>query len=390
MAKPPRKRRWPWILGGGLALLAAAALWVHQQMDPQRLARRVLDAVGESQGLQISFEGTPIYGLWPQPRLVLPGLVVRQPGAAAPLLTAERAEIAMPWDTVRGIGPVVITYVELDAPALDLAAFDAWRASRPPAPESEIPTLSRGVRVTDGRVQGEGWRADALELVLGPVAPGRAAELEYSGRLHAGDFELSAGGQLTVDTPGDASDFRLLAEGDIPLEAGASPYQLDANCRYLRAPPQLEVACGDTRFTAGAPLPTLRLSELVVRQGGPEHELALQAEGTMPDWPEGWPTLPRPESAAAAGEPTTFTLHYGGKADLSDPVSVEAQRGDTRLQASGVAAELQAWLAQAPRPVLPPMQGSFGTPALMVEGFTLEGVRAELREKPAAEAGTGE
>lgn len=390
MADAPRKRRWPWFLGIGLGLLAAAALWVHHQLDPERLARRVLDAIGEDQGLQISFEGTPIYGLWPQPRLVLPSLLVRQPGAAAPLLTAGRAEIAMPWDTVRGIGPVVITYVELDAPALDLAAFNDWRASRPPAPESEIPTLSRGVRVTDGRVQGEGWRAESLELVLGPVAPGRAAELEYSGRLHAGDFELTAAGRLTIDTPGDASDFRLLADGGIPLGDGTPAYRLEVDCRYLRAPPLLEVVCGETTFTADAPLPSLQLSGLSVRKGGPEQELAMRAEGTMPDWPEGWPTLPRPESAAAAGEPTTFAINYRGKADLSDPVSVEAQRGATRLQASGVAAELQAWFAQEPRAVLPPMQGRFSTPALVVEGFTLEGVQAELRETPAPETGREE
>src|SRR3990167_4683771 len=99
MADTPRKRRWPLYLAVVLALLVGAGLWVNYQLEPNRLARTVLSALGESQGLEISFEGEPSYVLRPEPRLVLPNVVARQPGAAAPLLTAARVEVSLPWDT---------------------------------------------------------------------------------------------------------------------------------------------------------------------------------------------------------------------------------------------------------------------------------------------------
>ena len=98
----------------------------------------------------------------------------------------------------------------------------------------------------------------------------------------------------------------------------------------------------------------------------------------MPKWPEDWPVLPEPE--ANAGLPLAFSLAYDGAEDLSDPLSLEVTRGQTRLDASLVIEEVQAWLANEERTPLPPMLGRFTAPSLEIEGFTLENVQADLVE----------
>ncbi|WP_374604396.1 hypothetical protein [Arenimonas sp.] len=383
MADTPRKRRWPWFLAITLALLAAAGLWVNHQLEPNRLARRVLEMVGPSQGLEISFRGTPSYGLWPEPRLVLPKVTARQPGADSPLLTAERAEISLPWDTVHGDGPMVITYIELDQPALDLAAFRDWRDSRPETNESTIPTLSRGVLVTGGSVQGEGWRVQDMDLALGPVAPGESASLEFSGGLASDSFQANATGTLDVAELSESTRFELFAEGEIEQDERVMAYSLQAPCRFHRHAPETTVNCGDVDFKGDSPLPSLRADMLSMTLDGPDGAL-LGIKGWMRDWPADWPVLPEPQTADV--RPTRFDIHYQGAADFSDPVSVKVERGETRLDATLVIAEVQAWLANEDRTPLPPMLGRFTAPSLEIEGFTLENVQADIVEPaPASE-----
>ena len=146
MADAPRKRRWPWVLAVFVAVAGLAAVWVDRQLEPTRLTATVLARAGEAMGLEFSIDGTPEYALRPEPRLVLPGLKVRQPGAAAPwLLRAERAEVSLPWDTITGGGSLVITRVQLQRPELDLTALSAWQASRPPSSGPfELPAFTDG------------------------------------------------------------------------------------------------------------------------------------------------------------------------------------------------------------------------------------------------------
>jgi hypothetical protein len=70
-------------------------------------------------------------------------------------LSAKRAEVSLPWSTITGNEPV-ITRVELDAPVLDLPGLQRWLASRPPSP-FKLPTLEKGVAVSGGVVNGDGW-----------------------------------------------------------------------------------------------------------------------------------------------------------------------------------------------------------------------------------------
>ena len=55
MTDAPRKRRWPKILAIFAALALLAAWWVDRQLEPTRLASTVLSALGESQGLELTF-----------------------------------------------------------------------------------------------------------------------------------------------------------------------------------------------------------------------------------------------------------------------------------------------------------------------------------------------
>lgn len=383
MADTPRKRRWPLFLAITLALLAAAGLWLNHQLEPNRLARRVLDTVGPSQGLEISFRGTPSYGLWPEPRLVLPEVSARQPGADTALLTAERAEISLPWGTVRGDGPLVITYIELDGPALDLAAFRDWRANRPETTDTTIPTLSRGVRVTGGSVLGDGWQLQDMDLVLGPVAPDETASLEFTGLLATGSLRASATGTLDVEKLAESTGFELVADGEIEQDDRLMAYRLQAPCDFDRQPPETTVHCSDVEFTGDSPLPTLRADRFSMTLGGPAGA-QLGLEGWMREWPEDWPVLPEPASTDV--RPTRFDIGYEGAADFSDPVTVKIERGETRLDATAVIAEVQAWLADEERTPLPPLLGRFSAPSLVVEGFTLENVQAEIVEPAPASA----
>ncbi|MBW8367168.1 MAG: hypothetical protein K0M70_04835, partial [Arenimonas sp.] len=102
--KPAQRRRWPWMLAVFALLLVAGAWWVNRQLEPNRLTATVLGRLGTSLGLELSIDGTPEYALRPEPRLVLPNLVVRQPGGAAPRQHAPRPQVSVPGATLTGRG----------------------------------------------------------------------------------------------------------------------------------------------------------------------------------------------------------------------------------------------------------------------------------------------
>lgn len=394
MADAPRKRRWPLYLAIALALLAVAGLWINHQLEPHRLARTVLDAVGESQGLEISFEGEPSYVLRPEPRLVLPNVVARQPGAAAPLLTAARVEVSLPWDTIwGGDDKVVITRIELDQPALDLAALSDWRESRPEAP-FELPTLTQGVQVSNGRVVGGSWRINALDLQFAELRPDQPLQLESKGRFERETLVLAFDADVAIQSAGLASPFDLQAKGHLTQDALDAPWSLalaggfdftdtDATTPSPASgggPGRGHLQIAKLSFESQSPLPSFEAAGNA--SFGEPTTLALA--GTMPMWPGDWPALPEPE--ANADLPLEFSLAYTGAGDLSDPVSLQASRGETRLDATLVIAKVQAWLANDKRTPLPPMLGRFTAPTLEIEGFTLENVQADIVEPaPASE-----
>ena len=115
MALGQRGRRWLRLLLVAGVLLAIGAWWIDRQLEPQRLTATVLKKAGEALKLDLRYTGDADYALKPEPRLLIPNLEVRDPRDQSLILSARRAEVSLPWDTLTG-GEPVITRIELDAP----------------------------------------------------------------------------------------------------------------------------------------------------------------------------------------------------------------------------------------------------------------------------------
>lgn len=380
MTDAPRKRRWPKILAVFAALALLAAWWVDRQLEPTRLANTVLSALGESQGLELSFTGTPDYALRPEPRLRIPNLVARQPGAAAPLLTAREVEVSLPWDTLWGEGPVVITRIALEAPALDVAALQAWQASRPPAGDFELPTLTRGLRVREGRVQGVGWSLQQLSVALPALVPGEAAQAEVSGEFRQEDLALVFSGPLELAQAGLDTPIRFEGAGHVRNETLDAPWRARLEGTMSLSGPTKTLDLPALEFEGEAPLPAFE------GRGGLAYgeTLSLRLAGTLPAWPDAWPALPEPLASAPA--PITLQLAYEGASDFSTPLQLDARREGARLQATVPVPALLDWLDDNRGQALPPLTGTLEAPRLVVEGVELEGVRVTLEEDADAAA----
>ena len=376
--QPARRRRWPYVLAVFAVLLAAGAWWVNRQLEPNRLTATVLARVGTSLGLELSIDGTPEYALRPEPRLLLPNLVVRQPGAADPLLTADRAEVSLPWDTITGGGSLVITRIELQRPALDLAALAAWQASRPAAP-FELPTLTQGLRVDDGSVVGADWRLDALQLALPALRGGEPVSAETSGRFTQGITIVDFDAVASLGSAGLTSDFDFDGKGRLRRDALDVPWALEASGRLDASGDATQLDLASMVLASQSPLPDMDAQGRIVYG----ERLVANLAGTLESWPEDWPTLPAPMSAATS--PLAYTLAYDGAPDFSAPLALTVRRDETSFDASFVLAEMTQWVDASGDTPLPPMVGTLSTPSLEVAGATLEGVRIQIEEDVPAE-----
>ena len=385
MTDAPRKRRWPKVLAVLAALALLAAWWIDRQLEPVRLANTVLSAIGKSQGMELSFSGTPDYSLRPEPRLRIPSLVARQPGAAAPLLTAREAEVSLPWATVWGEGPVVITRITLQSPAVDLAALTEWLGSRPASGDSVLPTLTEGVSIRNGRLVARGWRIESLSLTLPRLAPGQPASADVSGRLLQAARETSFAGQLEADTAGLDTTLRLKSAGHLRDETLDLPWSLALEGRLEASGEPRRLTAGRIEWKARSPLPDFigagRLSA--------GEALTLELKGELPNWPEAWPTLPEPLVSSQA--PLALSLLYEGDGDFSGPLHLLLRRDETTLEAEFAPTAMMAWLEASEANPLPPLVGELRTPSMVVEGVELEGVRMSIEEEPlASDSGTAE
>lgn len=384
MTDAPRKRRWPKILAV-LALLALlAAWWVDRQLEPTRLANTVLSALGESQGLELGFTGTPDYALRPEPRLRIPNLVARQPGAAAPLVTASEVEVSLPWSTIWGDGPVVITRIALQSPALDLAALEAWQSGRPPSGAFELPTLTKGLSVHGGRLQGLGWSLQQLSIQLPTLSPGEPAQAEVSGELHRDELVLVFAGPLELAQAGLDSPLRFDGTGRVRTGSLDAPWLARFEGTMALSGPTRMLELPALSFRGESPLPAF--------EGGGAlaygDTLSLRLAGTLPEWPGAWPALPEPLAGAPA--PIALELVYDGATDFSAPLQLDARREGASLQSQVPVPALLAWLEDDGGQALPPLTGTLEAPSLVIEGVELEGVRITLDDEPADDAATGE
>lgn len=399
-----RRRRLA-LLSLAVLLLAGAGL-LHWLLQPQRLAPALLDMAGNALGLEIAASGIGEYRLRGTPQLIVRGVVVREPGAATPLLSAERILISVPWSTLRARGrELTAVRLELDAPVFDLPAFQHWLERRPPG-ETRIPTLTDGIRVVRGRVRGDGWTLERIDLRIPHLAPARPLRGQLQAQYQTSDlrapmdlaFHLARLGEDGgVGIAGRATptgkDWRLPTRLRLSAylrhaESRLERVILGAHADYLANSTKQSFALGvagplefadGLRLRAGAfalrgqdAMPALDATgDLGLGDDG----LVLDWRGQLARWPAAWPALPPPLGRSTSALP--FALAYRGTADLADIAHLRLQRDAARFDARFRLFEIMDWLdalqAGTGSP-LPPLSGRLTAPRLEVSGAILEGV----------------
>lgn len=372
MALSKRSQRWLMGLSGIVIALVVGAWWVDRQLEPHRLTTIILGRLGPSLKLELDYSGDPDYALKPEPRLVLPNLVVRNPADDAAFLIAKRVEISLPWATLTG-GEPVITRIDLDQPELDLPGLRRWLASRPKTP-FRLPTLINGLYVSKGTLRDEGFSVRHIELTLPHLRTGDAANAKLAGVFEKNQTKVIFTTTLSTPTPGLESDFTLTSRGELQHSPQPLPFKLSLAGRYRSDNVGFSVEAPALQLEAASPLPTLTgKTKLLLTQ-----QLQLDFAGTLRRWPKDWPALPEP--LASNIKPIDFQLVYLGKNDLSGPINLELTQEATQLQANLRIDEMQQWTKHPPDSPLPPLNTRMHTPQLTLGTVVLDGVEIEIRD----------
>lgn len=408
----PRRRRRLALLLVLLAVLAVAAVALRQASRPVRVAQLVLRQAGHALGLEITARGSAEYRLRGGAQLVVRDVVARQPGARTPVLSADRILLSVPWSTVRARGAdLTVRRVELDAPVLDLAALQAWQATRPPTAEPRIPTLTEGLAVERGRIQGSGWWIEALALEVPALHPARIVEGHARATFRNATLRVPMDLRIALARP--ALDAGVGAVGTATVFARDWRMQLDAlsvSGRLRDVPPagldrarlgaRATLHAGDAahRFVLGVGThlrfgDVLTLAPLAMSVRGRDvvpsldasgrlglgQALAFDLDGTLATWPGTWPALPPP--LGQSGSPLPFVLAYRGATDLSGDTRLRLRRDATVFDAAFRLPRVLAWLDAFERGTpLPPLDGTLVTPTLEIAGATLEGVHVTFED----------
>ena len=413
------------LVGAGIVVLLLA-LSVRLFLQPERFTRTVLDRAGQALGLEITASGIGEYRLRGTPQMIVRDLVVREPGATTPLLRAERALLSLPWSTIRARGSVLdATRIELDAPRLDVPALQHWLATRPKR-ETRIPTLTKGLHITRGRIDNNDWRIDGVEVQLPSLAPGNPVNARIAGRYFdppnnirfdvavamtrpANGAGVAVIGPITIEREKWRLPARIKLTGPVHIgddDLRLSPARLGMSARFM----SVDSRSGNTDlpFVLGLHGPllfdeatwALAPAGMVLRGGVGDNgsrdagllpdlsahgalalgrRLVVQLQGSMAAWPQAWPPLPPPIGQSTS--PLPFVLDYVGKPDLSDIVRLQLQRDATRFDGRFRAFDVTDWIGvRDSDSLLPPLDGRITTPRLEVAGAQLEGVEITLDE----------
>lgn len=394
-----------------LVLLVIAGSYLLQ---PQRASGLLLDRVGKSLGLKITASGQASYRLRGTPQLVLRDVIAQRPGDATALLRAERVFVAVPWSTLRARGKdMTVRRIELDAPILDVPALQRWQATRPPAEQTRIPTLTEGLHIVRGRIDNDDWRIDGIAVDLPSLAPGEPLSAHLQGRYldppttllfdldvaltkPANDAGLAAIGKATLEGDGWKLPAHIHLSGPLHLgddEVSMVPAKVGISARYLSKGTNLPFtlgAVGPLRFDKG--VWALDPATLILHGRGviPDakangalalgRRLVLRLQGDIASWPDAWPALPPPLSASTS--PMDFSLDYVGQLDFGQAAVLAVRRDDTTFDAQFKLPTVMDWInAGVAGSPLPPLQGHMQTPRIEIAGATLEGVEVEFDDE---------
>jgi len=412
-ARRPRRLAW---LVASLVVLALIALAVAFLSRPPRATRLLLGAVGNVLGLQIT-AASGDYRLRGTPMLDVRSVVAREPGAAQPLLRADRIMLSLPWSTIRSGGDeLTIDRIELQRPTIGFAALQHWLQRRPPG-KTRIPTLTRGLQVTDGTLVADGWSISGIALELPMLAPGKRVAASVDGRYRSAALQAPFALHAELSTPANDAAIGIAGNIDVVRDTWRMPAylvlsgklqpardgwqlrhaRLQASARYeaqrSRVPFALGVA-GTLQQRDGA----LQLSPAAVAVRGEgvvprldaigsvtvSTALELRLAGALQAWPDGWPQLPPPLSASHS--PLPFRLDYRGESDLSGPTTLQLSRDDVRFDGRFRPADINTWMAAGTSDPLPPLDGHLVAPRLDVAGATLQGVDVIVDDPDVADA----
>jgi hypothetical protein len=361
-ATPPSAARWPgrrrrllW-LAAALLLPLLGFFALRWALQPERLGALLLDRAARATGLELAVSEPARLGIWPGLQLELVGLTARSDAASAPLLRAERVDVALPLSILRRAESLQVGSLRLIGPSLDLAAWQDWQARQAgDAQPLQLPDVALQVDVERGVLVGDGWSLVDLDLGATPLRDGEPFRLALRATLHpaAGDSPLDPLPiALQLQTiPEQADDGVLLSDATLRLGSAERPELLTLAGRIDLLLPQ-----------------TLRL--------------ALAGE-LADSWPGDWPALPETAAPHLLGEP--LELAYDGPGDGSGQLSLRSQGSRRQLALQAEPQALLDWLGQDPRPPLPPLDGSLQAAELQFDQLRLHGVTIRLEQEPAAE-----
>ena len=184
------------------------------------------------------------------------------------------AESGLPWSTLRARGAdLTVTRIELDAPKVWLQPFLNWWSQRP-AGDGRLPTLSDGLLVERGHVEGGDWSVRELGVDLPRFAPGERVRGAVRGRYRAQAFEAPFDLRVAMTRPA--------AGAGIGIAGTASPQAGDWRLsNRLVLSTRLDTAGPGT---PGMQLQRLRLSSASRYESGDTAQafaLGLAAEGSF-------------------------------------------------------------------------------------------------------------
>lgn len=328
--KPPRKRRGRWLLGL-LALLLVIAFGISRLLQPEKLGELLLTELNQRSGLTITTREPARVGWWPQLHVELSGLDARLPGDDAPLLQAAALDLSLPlsllFDAIRGNEPQPrITGLTLRSPSLDLGRLQTWLgpAEGPPAPFA-LPDVDSPLAIEDGRLLGDGWRIDGLDLQLSGLRAGESSRLN---------------GRLRWAKVPPADDVEPLP---ISFDISASPGVIDGD--LLLDALDIKLQSGEDQASATG---SARLS--------PGDALRTTLDITLPQWPALLPALPLPPD----NKSFALTVNFDGLSDGRGQLQIAIASDVDHIEGELTLGDWLGWLGadEADAWLLPPISGS--------------------------------
>ncbi len=292
-ARGPR-RHWPWLLGGVVALVVAAALILPRFVEMESLRPRIAAAASEAMGLAISLDGPIALRLLPRPAVRVSDITLA--GDVPFSVKIRHLDVVLDLGALLSgrVEPGEVRLVGLEAAIPDPQELSAWLAARgkAEAPGRDEATGGTGafrLEIRDGRLEiGDGrGRRHALALArLGlartPAATGALWEAAAEGALDGVPLETEArlgaavaGGRRAGELDLRVAGARLSWRGSLTPGADGGPLAARGNLVVADAVPASLLAAWRA-WTGGEPLRRSALAPMLARPLGFQGDVAVE------------------------------------------------------------------------------------------------------------------